>query len=108
MMNAAKKLPVSFNPEPVLRSIFMDAEIEHREVEQMFELLGWSDLPETLKFEIKDDVKGYVDELKGNYSTNSPFVQRRRESVDFWVNSFCEGICSLGCAVDSLKCNTLT
>lgn len=107
MMNTARKLPVKFNPEPVLRSIFMDAEIEHREVEQMFKLLGWSDLPETLKFEIKSDVKGYIDELNGSYSTNCPFVQRRRESVDFWVNSFREGICSLRCAINSLKTNTL-
>lgn len=107
MMNAAKKLPVTFNPEPVLRSIFIDAEKEHREVEQMFDLLGWSDLPEKLKFEIKSDVKGYIDELKGSYSTNCPFIQRRRESVDFWVNSFRDGICSLDCAIDSLKCNTL-
>lgn len=107
MMNAARKFPIKFNPEPVLRSIFMDAEIEHREVEQMFSLLGWSDLPETLKSEIKADVTGYVDELKGSYSTNCPFIQRRRESVDFWVNSFREGICSLERAVESLKANTL-
>ncbi len=107
MMNAARKLPVKFNPEPVLRSIFIDAENQHREIEQMFILLGWGELPETLKYEIKLDVKGYVDELKGNYSTNCPFIQRRRESVDFWVNSFREGICSLQCAIDSLKSNTL-
>jgi len=107
MMNAAVKFPRKFRPEPVLRSIFREAELEHRKIQQMFELLGWDSLPEDLKYAIKDDVRGYIDELEGNYSTHSPLVQRRRESIDFWVNSFQDGICTLQCALDALHVNRL-
>jgi len=107
MMNAALKTPQRFQAEPVLRSIFKEAELEHRSIVQMFNLLGWGDLPDELKFTIKEDVKGYIDELNGDYSTNCPLVQRRRESVDFWVNSYKDGICSLETILSSLKTNRL-
>lgn len=107
MMNTALKNPNKFYPEPVLRSIFREAELEHRKIQQMFNLLGWSNLPEDLKYAIKDDVKGYIDELEGRYSTNCPLVQRRRESVDFWVNSYLDDICTLNTALDSLKTTKL-
>ena len=103
MMNAAVKPTRKFRPEPVLRSIFKEAELEHRKVQKMFELLGWGNLPDDLKYLIKDDVKGYIDELEGNYSTHSPHVQRRRESIDFWVNSYRDGICTLQSALDALQ-----
>ena len=106
-MNAALKTPQGFQAEPVLRSIFREAELEHRSIVKMFDLLGWGDLPEELKFTIKDDVKGYVDELNGEYSTNCPLVQRRRESVDFWVNSFKDNLCSLNTALNALKTTRL-
>lgn len=107
MMNTALKTPRTFRPEPVLRSIFREAELEHRHIQQMFEMLGWDELPEDLKYLIKDDVKGYIDELQGNYSTHCPLVQRRRESVDYWVNSFRDGICSLECACKALRITSL-
>ncbi|MFO7847266.1 MAG: hypothetical protein R6V27_11945 [Balneolaceae bacterium] len=107
-METAQRISRSFQPEPVLRSIFREAELEHRQIEQMFDMLGWGDLPEDLKYTVKDDVKGYIDELKGEFSTNCPLVQRRRESVDFWVNSFKDGICSLETSLDALKTSQLT
>lgn len=107
MMNAVVKSPQKFRPEPVLRSIFREAELEHRQIQHMFDLLGWGTLPEDLKYMIKEDVKGYIDELRGNYSTNCPLVQRRRESVDFWVNSYNDGICSLRSALNALKTTRL-
>lgn len=73
----------------------------------MFSELGWDNLPEELKFVIEDDVKGYMDELHGRYSSNCPYIQRRRESVDFWVQSFMEGLCSLETAIESLKLKEL-
>jgi len=106
-MNAALKLPNNFRAEPVLRSIFREAELEHRSIIQMFNLLGWGDLPEELKFTIKEDVKCYIDELNGEYSTNCPLVQRRRESVDFWVNSYKDDLCSLTTALEALKTTRL-
>lgn len=106
-MNTALKTTNTFHPSPVLRSIFRQAELQHRKIQQMFTLLGWEDLPEGLKYIIEDDVKGYVDELEGRYSTNCPLVQRRRESVDFWISSFQDGICTLNTAVESLKVTKL-
>lgn len=106
-MNAALKNQRIFRSEPVLRSILREAELEHRQIQQMFDLLGWGNLPEDLKYMIKEDVKGYIEELQGSYSTNCPLVQRRRESVDFWVNSFKDGICSLQIALDALKTTRL-
>jgi len=107
MMNAAIKKTSVTPEEKVLSLIFHKAEAEYRETEEMLALLGWSDLPEELKMVIEEDVKGYIDELKGQYCTNSEWVQRRRESVDFWVNSYIDGICSLQTAVRSLRVNKL-
>lgn len=107
MMNRVIKSRKTFLPEPVLTSILLEAKIEHQQMEEMFSLLGWSDLPQELKMEIKDDVKGYIDELNGTYCTSCSFVQRRRESVDFWVSSFREEICTLETALQSLRMNKL-
>ncbi len=107
MTNAAKKLNLARKHEPILVSIFQKAEKEYRELEEMFSLIGWSDLPEQLKFVIEDDVRGYIEELNGRYSTTCAGVQRRRESVDFWVNSYCDGICSLETALDALRVTKL-
>ncbi len=107
MTNAAKKLSRIKKSEPVLISIFKKAEKEYQKLEEMFKLIGWEDLPAELKFEIESDVKGYIDELQGRYSTTCSSVQRRRESVDFWVNSYLDGICSLETAIDALKVKKL-
>ena len=107
MTNAAKKLTRSPKSEPILISIFKKAEKEYKELEEMFRLIGWEELPDSLKFAIEDDVKGYIDELKGRYSTTCAAVQRRRESVDFWVSSYLDGICSLETALDALKVTKL-
>lgn len=107
MINQAVKTKPSFRAEPILRSIFRKAESEYKKTDEMFRMLGWSGLPSELKFTIEDDVKGYVDELAGSYSTNCPFVQKRRESIDFWVNSFQDGICTLDTAIDALRLKRL-
>ena len=107
MKNAAARKQRNTSTEPVILSIFHKAEREHRRVEEMFELLGWSDLPEQIKIVIEEDVKGYIDELHGQYSTNCHYVQRRRESVDFWVNSYLDGICSSDTAAGALKVKRL-
>lgn len=107
MMNAAKKTLKRANTKSTLLSIFKKAEKDYHHTQQMFDLLGWGELPAELKFVIEADVKGYVDELEGRYSTSCALVQRRRESVDFWVKSYMDGICSLETAVDALKMTKL-
>ena len=107
MTNATKKLSQVRRSEPVLISIFQKAEKEYKELEEMFRLIGWEQLPDKLKFAIESDVRGYIDELNGRYSTTCAGVQRRRESVDFWVNSYLDGICSLETALNALKVTKL-
>ena len=96
-----------FQVEPVLRKVLVEAEQEHKKLQEIFELMGWGDLPDELKIEIKDDVSAMVDELQGQYSSCDPFVHKRRESVTYWVSCYQDGICSLKTAVDALKVKRL-
>lgn len=107
MMKAIVKTNSTVKSEWILQSVLLEAEIDHRQSEQMFLMMGWSDLPDLLKMEIRDDVKGYYNELTGQYSTNDPYVQRRRESVDFWVSSYTDGLCTLETAAKALKVNSI-
>jgi len=95
------------NLQPVLRKVLKEAEHEHRQLQKMFELMGWGELPDALKMEIKDDVSAMVDELNGQYSSCDPYVARRRKRVVHWVNSFLDGICSLQTAIDALRVKPL-
>ncbi|WP_440998615.1 hypothetical protein [Fodinibius sp. SL11] len=95
------------NLEPVLRKVLKEAEKEHRQLEEMFELMGWGDIPDTLKLEIKDDVSAMVNELKGQYSSCDPYVERRRQRVVHWVESYRDGICSLDTAIKALHIKSL-
>ncbi len=95
------------NLEPVLRKVLKEAEKEHRELQNMFETMGWGDLPDALKMEIKDDVSALVDELKGNYSSCDPYVARRRQRVVYWVENYRNDICSLQTAIDALHIKKL-
>lgn len=106
-MKAIVKTNSTVKSEWILKSVLIEAELEHRRSEQMFQAMGWSDLPDALKMEIRDDVRGYYNELTGQYSSNDPWVQRRRESVDFWVNSYTDRLCTLETAVKALKVNSI-
>lgn len=109
MKTSVKSTPQqsTFDVEPVLRKAFLEAEKEHRELQEMFQLMGWGELPDALKIEIKDDVSSMVDELKGCYSSCDPYVQKRRERVTYWVSCYRDGICSLSTAIDALKIKKL-
>lgn len=106
-MNTARKITKKTDRNPVIYSIFKKAEEERNQTDEMFKLLGWNSLPADLKFEIEEDVRGYYEELHGFYSTSCEYVQRRRESVDFWVRSFKDGLCTLQTAVESLRVNRI-
>lgn len=93
--------------EPILRKVLVEAESEHMEMEYMFDLMGWKEIPDALKMEVRQDVKCFINELDGFYSSCDPYVQRRRESVEFWISSYCDGLCTLDTAVRSLRVNSL-
>jgi molybdopterin converting factor small subunit len=101
------KSPQPFNAEPLLAHILKEAEQEHRELQETFIIMGWRDLPDALKIEIKDDVRAMVDELEGKYSTCDPYVLQRRESITYWVAAFQDEICSLQTAIEALRVSKL-
>ena len=92
---------------PLLNRIKTESARQFNEMQQAFDLLGWELLPDELKIEIYDDVHFMVLELKGLYSSCDPHVQRRRESVHFWVQSYLDGICSKNAAMKALKIKQL-
>lgn len=106
-MATDKKVTQNFSIEPLLQKVLQDAEQEHKKLQDVFGMMGWGDLPDALKIEIKDDVAAMVDELEGCYSTCDPYVLKRRERVTYWVDAFRDGICSLATAIEALKVKKL-
>jgi len=109
-MNAAVNISsqgVNTNVEPVLRRVLQEARKEHQQMNEMFALMGWEGLPDALKIEIKDDISAMVKELKGQYSTRDPHVERRRRRVVYWVDMFKDGACSKQTAIDALRVRSL-
>ncbi|MBO6524570.1 MAG: hypothetical protein JJ971_12135 [Balneolaceae bacterium] len=92
---------------PLLKRIKKESAEEYVEMQQTFGLMGWGELPDDLKIEIYDDVRYMVQELKGLYSSCDPNVERRRNTVHFWVSSFQDGICSLDAAIKGVKVKAL-
>ncbi len=92
---------------PLLKRIKKESAEEYTEMQEAFNLLGWAKLPDEIKIEIYDDVRFMVKELKGLYSTCDPYIQRRRETVHFWVQSFLDKIASKEAAIKALKVKSL-
>lgn len=87
----------------ILKDIQHESRQEYNEMQEAFELLGWAELPDTLKIEIYEDIKFMVLELKGLFSSCDEYVHRRRDSIHFWVSSYQDGICTIEAAIDALK-----
>ena len=92
---------------PLLKRIKKESAQEYVEMQQTFELMGWGELPDELKIEVYDDVRYMVLELKGMYSSCDPHVERRRNTVHFWVSSFQDSICTLEAAIRGVKVKSL-
>lgn len=92
---------------PLLKRIKKESAKEYTEMQEAFNLLGWAKLPDEIKIEIYEDVRFMVKELKGLYSTCDPYIQRRRETVHFWVQSFLDKIASKEAAIKALKVKSL-
>lgn len=101
-MSTVPALNKNFDPSPVLEKAYREGQEQNTKLNEMFELLGWGMLPLELKYAVREDVKGVVDELEGKYSSCDPFVQQRRKRVIYWVESYMEGICSAQTAVEAL------
>jgi hypothetical protein len=92
---------------PLLARISSESEREYQELQQVFSLLGWHEVPDGLKVEIYDGVRVMVEELQGNYSSCDPYVRNRRNRVHYWVQSYLDGNTSLNTAIEALKIHPL-
>ncbi|MFU8812259.1 MAG: hypothetical protein ACNA78_04780 [Balneolaceae bacterium] len=106
-MEPVKKITASSSARTVRRPAMKVIRGTIEKTDRMFDLLGWGALPIEIKMAIAEDVRAYINELEGRYATCDPHVQRRRESVDFWVNSFLEGYCSAERAAECLSVHRL-
>ena len=88
---------------PLLHRIKKESAEEYSEMQEAFELMGWATLPDEIKMEIYDDVRFMVKELKGLYSSCDPFIQKRRERIHFWVQSFIDKISTREAVIRELK-----
>lgn len=79
--------------------------IESREI---FEAMGWGDLPENVKLTIAIDMIGFQDELRGLYSTKDTMVLNRRKRIHYWISNLQEGLCSPETVVDALRVSYLS
>lgn len=102
-MSTVPALTHSYDPSPVLEKAYQQAREEDQQLHEMFELLGWGLLPLELKYAIREDVKGVVDELNGCYASCDPFVEQRRKRVIYWVECYMDGVCSAETAVQALS-----
>ena len=111
-MTTAKKIDFNY---PVLRPV--DAKMVKRvqrkhsllvATEEIFMLMGWSQLPDVLKLTIAIDMMGFQDEIKGLFSTRDQNLLNRRKRIHYWVNNFLDGQCELNTAVDALKVSYLS
>lgn len=105
--NLPKKPTLNLFVAPLLKRIKKESANEYLEMQQTFNLMGWGKLPDDLKIEIYNDVKAMVMELKGMYSSCDSYVERRRNTVHFWVSSFQDGICTLETAINAVKVKAL-
>jgi hypothetical protein len=73
------------------------------ESKDIFSMMGWEFLPESIKLSIAIDMIGFRDELNGLYSSRDPRVLARRKSIYFWVHQFADGKCTSETATKALR-----
>jgi len=104
-MNTARKL---YRKEETTSQALtvVNAEVsfdEDARLNEIYEALGWGDLPYRLKFAIASDIVGYYDELMGLYSTCDPGVIARRKRVAYWVENYRNHVASLETTLEALR-----
>jgi len=103
-MNTARKLYQQEQVESQALTIVDTEQVdESSRLNEIYNALGWGDLPYKLKFAIASDVVGYYDELMGLYSTCDPGVIARRKRVAYWVENYRNHIASLETTLDALR-----
>lgn len=107
MIHSTVKHSERHSTEPLLKRLLHEARQEEKDVREVLDLMGWGTLPEEIIIEIKEDIRAFRQELEGVYSSCDPFVQKRRQRVDYWVRLYLAGDCSLETAVSVLRVRSL-
>lgn len=71
--------------------------------QELLETLGWSGIPLTLYKAIENDLELFMKEHLENHSTIDGNVRARRNRIQYWVNNYKNGICSLDTALLALS-----
>lgn len=109
-MTTAIKLDLTY---PVLKSVPVSTQTQNtsankvhpliRESRDIFQWMGWEQLPDSFKLVIAIDMVGFRDELNGLYSTRDPQVIARRKSIYYWVEQYLNNGCSAETAIQALS-----
>jgi len=70
---------------------------------EVLEMLGWARMPAALISAIEEDLEEFIREFKGHYSTVDERLRRRRDRIQYWMNNYKNGICSLETASSAMK-----
>mgnify|MGYP000435656829 CR=1 FL=1 len=70
---------------------------------EVLEMLGWARMPASLISAIDKDLEEFIREFKGQYSTVDERVRQRRNRIQYWMNNYKNGICSLETAYSAMK-----
>jgi len=107
MIHSTVKSRATRIEEPILERVLLQAKQEDQQVQEVLELMGWGGLPAELVIEIKEDIRAFRMELEGLYSSCDPFVEKRRQRVDYWIRLYRSGDCSLQTAISALRVRML-
>ena len=69
---------------------------------EVLEMLGWARMPAALISAIDKDLEEFVREFKGHYSTVDERIRQRRDRIQYWMNNYKNGICSLDTAYSAM------
>jgi hypothetical protein len=99
-MQSALKLTRIISPE--LKKVDIRSGFDSG-ISEFIAAMGWRELPAELIHEIRDDIRGFYNEVTGLYCSCDEFVLNRRKSVIYWVDCYRKGLCSLDTAIGMLK-----
>lgn len=70
--------------------------------QELFELLGWNDIPQSIKALIQNDVKDFALEVLVPFTSIAPEKLERKQRIRYWMRQFKAGYCSESTVVEML------
>lgn len=100
----ATALKIQSYPQPlelIKREVSLEKLIKES-TDNLFDLMNWNELPESIKSAIYNDVSGFAAELNLQFTAIHPEQKERKKRVCYWVNQFKAGNCSEETACEML------